>query len=95
VRVAIVTHPDKRGIAAIGIFFDLTLVVSGANPIPIDNCGLLVYFELSGETSPELVPSLLMLQAEPSEQAGFDRIRIIPVLLEALTKLAMEGKSFI
>jgi len=73
-QVTIVTHPDKCGVAAIGIFFNLTLVVGGANPISIDNCGLLVYFELSGETSPELVPSLLMLQAEPSEQAGFDCI---------------------
>ena len=61
------THPDKCGIAAVGTFFDLTLVVDGADPISVGDRGLLVYLESSGEALPELVLSFLVLQAEASE----------------------------
>ena len=66
-RAKLVTYPDKRGIAAISIFFNLTLVISSANPISVGDCGLLVYLEHSGEVFPELVLSFFVLQAIPSK----------------------------
>ena len=89
------THPDEGGVAPVGVFFDFSLVVSGANPISIGNRGLLVHFERGGEEFPEPVLVTLGFQAVPGKQAGFDSGRIIPVLFMAAANFTMKGDSLV
>lgn len=60
-------YSDEGSIPAVGVLFDLTLVMGSTDPVSIRNCHLLVLFKVCGETFPEPVLILLVRQAEPSE----------------------------